>query len=120
MPKFANPMVQRKCIEQAEQMSPLRTVIFPISGGWNDHSFLFKICTAANQIVCRNSVNRIILEEERVTQMHQDEGQQEEDNTWMQNKVQEQIDFALASDLFRRPRLSRSPGATSILIHDRT
>jgi len=36
----------------------------------------------------------------------------------MQNKVQEQIDFASALDSVRRPRLSRS-GATRILIHDR-
>ena len=121
LPKFSNPMVQRKRIESAERMSPLRTMLFPLPG-WNDRSFLLQLCRVSNQIISRNLVNRIMSEEERVTQVHQpqeeEEEQQQENNEWIQNKVQEQIEFALALDFQRRPRLSRS-GATSIIIHDR-
>lgn len=50
---------------------------------------------------------------------NQEQGCNGQTNDWLFARVQSQIEFALALDLSRRPRLSRS-GAVAVLIHSRS
>jgi len=115
-PVYTNPVKQERKLAGCSRRDPFRSLF--LSSNMADISLKKKTHNISEKIRARNTMRRFLNRPARRQQEEVDEEEEEQRSEVIATYVEQDINFAFALDLGRRPRLSRA-GTIEINLHER-